>query len=152
MNYFLNISSFYSLKSRNSSFLSEANSTFTNDSIANHTTDLSSTCPDIEDKLSIPYEYHFAFALFVAPFHVSNIISIMMNRRLHQNVYFLLLNLSISDCISIVNLFNYAAGLSGKIFCFWLVPFLGSVPENQTHFFFVRNHFIRNMGSSCMKV
>ena len=50
-----------------------------------------------------PLPFRYLYITFAAvPVHLCNIISIIANKSLHQKVYYLLLNLSISDTLCIV--------------------------------------------------
>ena len=106
------------LKNRNKtalSFLKHRNVTFWNKTLSNTTNDFGTTCPAINDEITEHYAYlYYASSVFIVLMHIANIASIAMNRRLHQNVYFLLLNLSVSDLLTIAcSLFLYTVGVSG---------------------------------------
>ena len=55
----------------------------------------------VDNPLKATFIVYIPF--IVLPFHISNITAILVHHKFHQNVYFLLLNLSVSDAISPVN-------------------------------------------------
>ena len=77
---------------------------------ATNNTTFYSSCNDLDD-----FENE-AKIVYVSPFHISNIISIVTNQRLHQKVYLLLLNLTVSDILTIMCFFLLAAGVSPSIY------------------------------------
>ena len=56
------------------------------------------------------------FPFIVLPFHISNIATILAHHKFHQNVYFLLLNLSVSDAVAIPFFLLIPAGVSPIIY------------------------------------
>ena len=55
------------------------------------------------NQTSVPKTTNFLYVLYTAaPLHAINVISIILNNKLHQNVYFLLVNLSVSDVIYVL--------------------------------------------------
>ena len=68
-------------------------------------------CEDSQDDFKVTGKYLYITFLTV-PVHLCNIVSIITSKRLHQNVYFLLLNLSISDTLCISSFFLLTAGPS----------------------------------------
>ena len=95
------------MKFRNSTNLSSASNYTFIDTISSlvNTTEDPTSCPDVEEKLYTGTK-SVLLILLVVPFHLANIISIATNRRLHQNGYFLLLNLSVSDLLVIVTMIS----------------------------------------------
>ena len=123
MNGFVNQTSFYTQNKINSTlFSSPSNYTFVNtiSSLVNTTDDSSTSCPYVEDKLYTGTK-SVLLLLLVVPFHLANIISIATNKRLHQNGYFLLLNLSVSDLLVVIIMFtSIAAGVPGNSSSKWI--------------------------------
>ena len=113
----LNERNSYSQNMENSSYISSTlNDTWINtvSSIVNDTAGTSTICPNVVDTIQAAPKWSF-LAFLVVPFHLANIISIATNRRLHQNGYFLLLNLSVGDLlVNIISLFLYTSGVPGK--------------------------------------
>ena len=104
MNGLLNERNSYSQNMDNSSYFSSTlNDTIINTipSIVNDTADTSTICPDVVDTIQAAPKWSF-ISFLVVPFHLANIISIASNKRLHQNGYFLLLNLSVSDLLAVI--------------------------------------------------
>ena len=73
-------------------------------------------CKDM-DYVEYPIQASYSFIAFLpTPLHIFNIVSIAINRRLHQNVYFILMNLSISDSLTILTPLLVAADVSPGIY------------------------------------
>ena len=80
---------------------------------ANIANDFPTDCPALEDTV-IANQALIPTLLLIIPFHLANIISIATNKRLRQNDYILLLNLSVSDMLGIICLvFLDVAGVPG---------------------------------------
>ena len=62
----------------------------------------------------------------VLPLHISNITTILVHHKFHQNVYFLLLNLSVSDAMCILFVLLIPAGVSPTIYMAIFRAFLAS--------------------------
>ena len=65
------------------------------------------------NSISPPMIY---IALIALHFHISNITTILVHQKFHQNVYFLLLNLSVSDAVCILFFLLMPAGVSPIIY------------------------------------
>ena len=60
--------------------------------------------------------YMVYILIIIIPFHIINITTILVHRMFHQNVYFLLFNLSLSDAMCILSFLLIPAGVSPIIY------------------------------------
>ena len=71
--------------------------------------DNSTTEINVTDAAKVLASRHSLVSLLAVPFHICHILLIIMKRKLHQNVYILLINLSLSDLFLImVNTLRFA--------------------------------------------